>query len=240
MTLNPAYRNVNKPLNVDYHGSVENLRLNNTGYFWDVKIPYQISMLTSLFGAQFPTTSRFRLDQFHCHWGEDDRKGSEHTVDSLHYSAEMHFVHYNMDKYRTLAQAARHPDGLVVLAVFLEARNENHNHAELEKIASNLGRVPLRGEHTVIKQAIRIENLLPQNRSFWSYHGSLTTSPYYESVTWFVMKNPIQCSSSQLQKFRLLKSSVRNDDDIQISSNFREIQPIHGRTIYNYDDPLHH
>lgn len=240
MTINPAYAPSDKPLNLDYHGSIENLRLSNTGYFWDVKVPYQISMLTALHGAQFQATTRFRLDQFHCHWDSDDQRGSEHTVDSRSYSAEMHFVHYNMEKYRTLARAARHPDGLVVVAVFLEASDEHHNHAELEKISCNLKYVPSSGDHTIIKQGVRIENLMPQNRSYWSYEGSLTTAPYYESVTWFILKHPVKCSSSQLSRFRSMRAALnRFDDDSNILNNVRELQPMNGRTVWNYDDLQH-
>lgn len=240
MSMNPSYVTVSKPLTIDYNGVIKNLRLSNTGIFWDVKIPYQISMNTALYGAQFSSTTRFRLDQFHAHWGTCDNTGSEHTVDNHSYSAELHFVHYNMEKYRTLSRAARHPDGLVVLGVFVDANENYHNHAELEKVVTNLKNIILKGEHTIIKQGVRVENLLPMNRSYWSYHGSLTTYPFYESVTWFMFKYPIKCSASQLQKFRTMSSSLRHDEELSISSNVRETQPLNGRTIMNYDEYPHH
>lgn len=240
MSMNPTYELQNKPLVIEYPATVENLRLNNTGFSWEVKIPYQISMTTALHGAHLNTSHRYRLDQFHCHWGAKDDHGSEHTVDNRSYSAELHFVHYNMEKYRTMSKAARQPDGLVVLSVFLEAEEQHHNHAELEKIVTHLKSVPLKGEHSIIKQAIRVENLLPTNKSYWSYQGSLTTPPYFESVTWFVFKYPIKCSSSQIQKFRNLKSSLRHEGSVKINSNHRKAQPLNGRTIVNYDEPTVH
>lgn len=236
MSMNPTYELQNKPLVIEYPATVENLRLNNTGFSWEVKIPYQISMTTALYGAHLNTAYRYRLDQFHCHWGATDNEGSEHTVDNRAYSAELHFVHYNMEKYRTMSKAARHPDGLVVLSVFLDAKEDLHNHAELEKIVAHLRVVPLKGEHSIIKQAVRIENLLPPNKSYWSYQGSLTTPPYFESVTWFVFKYPIKCSKSQIQKFRSLKSSLNQDDSTEIISNHRKAQPLNGRSIVNYDE----
>lgn len=237
MSVNPTYELLNRPLVIEYPATVENLRLNNTGFSWEVKIPYQISMTTALYGAHLSTAHRYRLDQFHCHWGNDDRQGSEHTVDNKSYSAEIHFVHYNMEKYRTMARAARNPDGLVVLSVFLEAHEAHHKHAELEKIVSHLKGVSLKGEHAIIKQAVRIENLLPANKSYWSYQGSLTTPPYFESVTWFVLKHPVRCSVSQIQRFRNLKSSMRDEEDSNIKSNHRRTQPLNGRTVINYDEP---
>lgn len=263
MSMNPTYELQNKPLCIEYPATVENLRLNNTGFSWEVKLPYQISMTTSLYGAHLHTTYRYRLDQFHCHWGRNDHDGSEHTVDNRSYSAELHFVHYNMEKYHTLSKAARHPDGLVVLSVFIDAQDEHHNHAELEKICSHLKSVQLKGEHSIIKQAVRVENLLPTNRSYWSYQGSLTTPPYLESVTWFILKQPIKCNTNQIRRFRSLKSTLRHDqvatireqhsqennneqnydddDDgagggVFIRSNHRKTQPLNGRTIVTYDE----
>lgn len=239
MSMNPTYELLNKPLVIEYPTTVENLRLNNTGFSWEVKIPYQISMVTALYGAHLDSSHRFRLDQFHCHWGATDDQGSEHTVDNRCYSAELHFVHYNMERYHTMSKAARHPDGLVVLSVFLDAQDGYRNHAELEKICAQLKTVSLKGEHSIIRQAVRIENLLPANKSYWSYQGSLTTPPYLESVTWFVLKNPIKCSRSQIQRFRSLRSSLTRQDGAaaQISSNHRNTQPLNGRTIVDYDEP---
>lgn len=236
MSINPTYELHNKPLILEYPATISNLRLNNTGFSWEVKIPYQISITTSLYGAHLNSLFRYRLDQFHCHWGANDEEGSEHTVDGRTYSAELHFVHYNMDKYHTFTKAARHPDGLVVMSVFIDATEDHHKHAELDKIVSQLKSVPLKGEHAIIKQAVRIENLLPSNRSYWSYQGSLTTPPYLESVTWFVLKHPIKCSQSQIEKFRSLKSSLRHDGGLYIKTNHRKTQPLNGRTIVSYDE----
>lgn len=237
MNMNPTYQLLNKPLNIEYPSTVENLRLNNTGFSWEVKLPYQISMTTALYGAHLNQAHRYRLDQFHCHWGASDKQGSEHTVDNRSYSAELHFVHYNMEKYRNLSKAARNPDGLVVLSVFLDAQENHHNQAELEKIVSQLKTVTLKGEHSIIKQAVRIENLLPPNKSYWSYQGSLTTPPYFESVTWFIFKQPLKCSRNQIQRFRTIMSSLKAEQEACIKCNFRKVQPLNGRTIVSYDEP---
>ena len=237
MSVNPSYEKLDKPLCIEYPAAVENLRLTNTGAFWEVRIPYQISVTTNLFGAQLSQQNRYNLDRFHCHWGEEDewQTGSEHTVDGRGFSAELHFVHYNMEKYHTLSKAARHPDGLAVVGVFIEASDEHHKHAELEKIVSNLRTIQLKTEHTTIRHTVRLENLLPTNRSFWAYSGSLTTPPHLESVSWFVFKQPIKCSRTQIQKFRDLQSSLKPDPSLCVTSNLRKTQPLNGRTIYDYE-----
>lgn len=90
----------------------------NPGYCWRVDVNGNGSQLT---GGPL-CHDNFQLEQFHCHWGCSDGKGSEHTVDGLSYSGELHLVHWNTTKYPTFEEAAKHPDGLAVLGVFLKVR----------------------------------------------------------------------------------------------------------------------
>ncbi|KAL6083949.1 hypothetical protein STEG23_012177, partial [Scotinomys teguina] len=47
-------------------------------------------------------------------------------------------------------------------------------------------------------------SLLPPSWDYWTYPGSLTVPPLLESVTWIVLKQPINISSQQLARFRSL------------------------------------
>ena len=71
----------------------------------------------------------YALEQFHAHWGSNEYKGSEHIVDGKSYAAELHMVFWNT-KYKSFNEAMKRPDGLTVLAVFLEEgvtrKNELH------------------------------------------------------------------------------------------------------------------
>lgn len=88
----------------------------NPGYCWRVDVNGDGSALS---GGPL-LTDVFQLEQFHCHWGCSDGKGSEHTVDGVSYSGELHLVHWNQTKYPTFNEAAKHPDGLAVLGAFLK------------------------------------------------------------------------------------------------------------------------
>jgi hypothetical protein len=44
-------------------------------------------------------------------------------------------------------------------------------------------------------------SLLPPSWDYWTYPGSLTVPPLLESVTWIVLKQPINISSQQVGNF---------------------------------------
>ena len=66
-----------------------------------------------------PLDSTYQLAQFHAHWGGENARGSEHTVDGKSFSAELHLVHFNT-KYGDLGNAVDKPDGLAVLGMFIK------------------------------------------------------------------------------------------------------------------------
>ncbi|KAE9544967.1 hypothetical protein AGLY_000510 [Aphis glycines] len=88
----------------------------NTGYGW--KVDATGGEGSELSGG--PLGHKYKLEQFHCHWGCTSTKGSEHTVDGMPYAGELHLVHWNCDKYNSFSEAIAHPDGLAVLGVFLQ------------------------------------------------------------------------------------------------------------------------
>ena len=48
---------------------------------------------------------------------------------------------------------------------------------------------------------INVDQLIPEDKTYFSYMGSLTTPPCSENVLWFVMKNPIFVSEEQVKNF---------------------------------------
>ena len=80
-----------------------------------------------------PSNQWYALAQFHAHWGGNCIRGSEHLVDGKPYASELHMVYWNCSKYGSFEQAMKNPDGLVVLAVFLEEGQTRTN--ELHKVS---------------------------------------------------------------------------------------------------------
>lgn len=102
----------------------------NPGYCWRVDVNGEGSALS---GGPL-ASDVFQLEQFHCHWGCSDGKGSEHTVDGVSYSGELHLVHWNQTKYPTFDEAAKHHDGLAVLGVFLKVKSFFNSKSNLNLI----------------------------------------------------------------------------------------------------------
>ncbi|MEG0534074.1 MAG: carbonic anhydrase family protein, partial [Citrobacter sp.] len=81
--------------------------------------------------------------------------------------------------------------------------------------------IPADGDNMPLFSPININELLPEDKNYWHYSGSLTTPPCSEPVSWFVMKSPLTLSQEQLSRFRAA---------IQYNNN-RPVQPLNGREV---------
>lgn len=68
--------------------------------------------------------------------------------------------------------------------------------------------VILQGKQTTFKN-FDPTSLLPNSLEYWTYPGSLTTPPLYESVTWIVCKQSISVSSAQVTQFTPVIQALR-------------------------------
>jgi carbonic anhydrase len=76
------------------------------------------------------------------------------------------------------------------------------------------------GETRKVTEMVSAGGLLPADRGYWTYMGSLTTPPCTEGVRWFVLEQEISLSRDQ---FRIFASLFR--------MNTRGPQESHGRRI---------
>jgi carbonic anhydrase len=140
----------------------------------------------------------YQLIQFHFH------RPSEEMVEGKAFDMVVHMVH-------------RADDGkLAVVAVLLENGAEN---PFVQTVWNNL---PLEKNMEVAPPSLTLDpaQLLPENRNYYTYMGSLTTPPCSEDVLWLVLKQPQQISPEQQAIFARL---YRN--------NARPVQPGSGRLI---------
>uniref|UniRef100_A0A2I2Z572 Carbonic anhydrase 1 n=1 Tax=Gorilla gorilla gorilla TaxID=9595 RepID=A0A2I2Z572_GORGO len=118
----------------------------------------------------------------------------------------LHLTHWNSAKYSSLAEAASKADGLAVIGVLMKGKRAPFTNFDPS-------------------------TLLPSSLDFWTYPGSLTHPPLYESVTWIICKESISVSSEQLAQFRSLLSNVEGDNAVPMQHNNRPTQPLKGRTV---------
>ncbi|KAL4234141.1 Carbonic anhydrase [Mactra antiquata] len=208
------------PLTFNYNCE-ESFEAVNTGESFKVNIKNK-----SVLGGG-PLSDEYRLEQFHLHWGNSDNHGSEHTIDGQTYAAELHLVHYNCTKYTSFSEAVDKPDGLAVLGIMIQAGSENEGFKDMVDTTRN---VKTRGKTCQVLKSFDPAVLLPGNtKEFWTYKGSLTTPPCFESVQWIVFRDPVQYSSKQLQALRSLLNAEEGGDCI--IDNYRPPMPIGSRKV---------
>jgi len=140
----------------------------------------------------------FELVQFHFH------HRSETAILGKHSPLEAHLVHKDAD------------GNLAVVAVLLNEGTAN------AAVATTWANISPEKEKAVTLDNVQVDaaQLLPTNRRYYTFPGSLTTPPCTENVTWYVMVNPITVSREQIEKFAKL---YPNDE--------RPVQPLNSRVV---------
>ena len=141
-------------------------------------------------------TDIYDLAQFHFH------SPSEHTLNGKAYPAEIHFVNRNAD------------GALAVVGVLVTEGAAN------PALAALLAALPSQvGEAGVTRPVVDPVLLLPTDRRYFAYSGSLTTPPCTEGVRWNVLSTPITASAAQIASL-----------SAALGASNRAVQPLHGRS----------
>ncbi len=140
----------------------------------------------------------YPLMQFHFH------RPSEERVNGKAYDMVAHLVHKDFD------------NSYAVIAVLMERSSEH----PIIQTLWNYMPLEVGMEAAPPNVYIDLAKLLPENREYYTYMGSLTTPPCTEYVLWMVMKNPIPVSPQQIGIFARL-----------YPNNARPVQPANDRLI---------
>jgi len=140
---------------------------------------------------------RYDLVQFHFHHpGEEAVKGKLPDM-------SLHLIHQSSD------------GKFAVVALRL---NEGNANALLAALWPHLPKTA--GATDKMAESMSPAALLPAERGYWTYEGSLSEPPCTEGVRWFVFKQQVELSRDQLRSFAAL-----------YKVNSRLEQPTHGRRI---------
>ena len=143
------------------------------------------------------TGRRYELLQFHFH------RPSEERVMGRQFEMSAHLVHKDAE------------GRLAVVGVLLDRGAEQ---PLVQMVWNNL---PLeKNEPAPGVGLIDLQQLLPSDRSYYTYMGSLTTPPCSEGVLWLVMRQPVPVSQDQVNIFSRL-----------YPMNARPLQAASGRLI---------
>lgn len=140
---------------------------------------------------------RFQLLQFHFH------RPSEHAINGQRAPMEVHLVHQN--------SAGR----IAVVGILMQLGGAN------SLIDTLWNQIPSHSGQTISSPLkISARDLLPADRAYFRYDGSLTTPPCSEGLLWHVLRGTIGVSQEQVD----LYSEIFGD-------TARPLQPLNGRTL---------
>jgi carbonic anhydrase len=130
----------------------------------------------------------------------------EHRVNGQAAAAEIHFVHRDAQ--------GRH---VIVAAPVRVGQRVN---STLRRIVDRLPLVP--GERVLYRQVgVNPLFLLPSERDYYSYTGSLASPPCSESVLWFVLAHPLELDPEQIR-------GIARATGV----NARPVQPLNDRAVF--------
>ena len=139
----------------------------------------------------------FELKQFHFH------TPSENNINGKSFPLEAHFVHASKD------------GKLAVIGLMFQKGIEN------KALQEFWDKMPMKSGDKITITTKNFKNLLPRNRDYYRFNGSLTTPPCTEGVRWIVMKEAKSISKKQIERFAKLIGYPNN----------RPIQPINARVV---------
>ncbi|MGB7816748.1 MAG: carbonic anhydrase family protein [Methylotenera sp.] len=143
-------------------------------------------------------SAAYQMKQVHFH------APSENTINGKSFPLEAHFVH------------ADSKGNLTVIGVMFKEGKANLGLAKLWPQMPSI-----EGEPVVLKNRVTPSELIPENRNYYRFSGSLTTPPCSEGVRWILMKTPMTASKEQIEAFERVVKHRNN----------RPVQALNGRVV---------
>jgi carbonic anhydrase len=140
----------------------------------------------------------YRLVQYQVHTPSEER------IQGKAFDMSLHLLHVN------------DAGELAMVAVLFKQGNLN---TALQPLWRNMPTTVV-PERTIEGVRLNPADLLPANKGYYSFEGSLTTPPCSEGVRWFVLREPVEMSKAQALRIKAI-----------FHSNARPVQPLRGRVV---------
>merc|ERR1719347_2581571 len=238
-TVDVAVRDHKVPINYSSYDKVntDTCKLVNDGNTVNLLFTTSTSSTPILTGGPFNST-KYYFTHATFHWGSDNNIGSEHTIRDTAFPLEMQLVHLTSNEKES---------DLAVTSFLFEVSQEDNPF--LSSLINALSSVKTAG--TEAKLEVSVDSLtdtkeLDENVQkafdsfsldlliqdaisgpYFTYPGSLTYPPCTEVKQYVVFRVPLDISSTQMEKFRLLM----NKDGSRMINNFRQVQSIGERIL---------
>lgn len=164
---------------------------------------HTIKMMADKAGSLTIGDDTYPLRQFHTH------TPSEGAINGKRADMVIHMVHKKAQEKLELA----------VVSVYLEiGKTANPLIETLWKVMPTKSGKPQ--HHDEIE--IDINQLLPQDKNYFTFNGSITVPPCFEGVKWIILKQPVSISAEQLAQFHAV-----------YPKNARPLQPLNDRKVFS-------
>jgi len=238
-TVDVAVRDHEVPINYSSYDKVnkDTSKLVNDGNTVKLIFTSSTSSNPILTGGPFNSTEYY-FTHAAFHWGSDDKKGSEHTIRDTAYPLEMQLVHQT---------SVKRESNLAITSFLFEISQEDNPF--LTALIDGLSAVKTAG--TEAKLEVSVDSLTDTNNldenmqkafdsfsldlliqdaisgPYFTYSGSLTYPPCTEVKQFVVFRVPLDISTTQMEKFRLLL----NKNGSRMINNFRRVQSVGERIL---------
>ncbi|XP_061694943.1 carbonic anhydrase-related protein isoform X2 [Syngnathoides biaculeatus] len=98
-------------------------------------------------GGPLPSDHEYELHEVRFHWGKENQRGSEHTVNFKAFPMELHLIHWNSTLFNSLDDALGKKNGVLIIALFVQIGKE---HLGLKAITEVLQDLQYKGKSKII------------------------------------------------------------------------------------------
>lgn len=160
---------------------------------------------------------------------------SMHMLDGDHYDMEIDLYHCKSVDTMVSSSGGINtscPDGGLIVGIFVQSGVEFGQSAEWFNQFLNKVPIPETLNNDPIEKSIpvsprwNIKDILPKNKSFYTYKGSRPYPPCDENWTWVVFQDYVTIGSTNYETLKF-----------NLSDNIRGIRPLKGRIVYHYNEP---
>lgn len=114
----------------------------NTGRSVSLKVKQDKPLLLS--GG--PLSYQYTVSNVTLHFGRENNRGSEHTINGVQFAGELQLYAYNGQLYSNWTEAKRSPNGLAVVSALIKLTRNTAINSQLKLITNWLKNITNRGK----------------------------------------------------------------------------------------------